>query len=251
MKTKFTVNEKYLDLSDFIKDLPNTFDQVGELIYTGRNEVRKVEVNGHLLAIKYFKRMTIANRFIYASFRKTKGQRAFEYAGWLLKQGITTPENVAYVDYYKHGMLKKSFLVTEFTEYKPVKDLFSLPISESEEGLKAFARFTYDLHQKGIFHHDYSVGNILFSKTGDVYDFSLIDNNRMKISKYSFRRGIKTLNRLAIPVERMGIVAAEYARVSGINDLEMLNAMVLIRLLHQLRNVIKRWLKAPIRYLTR
>jgi hypothetical protein len=49
----------------------------------------------------------------------------------------------------------------------------------------------------------------------------------------------------------MGIVAAEYSRVSGISDLEMLNAMVFIRLLHQVRNLLKKWVKAPIHYLTR
>jgi tRNA A-37 threonylcarbamoyl transferase component Bud32 len=251
VKTKIHISDKFSGLSDFISDLPKNYDRVGELIYNGRNEVRTVKVNGLVLVIKYFKRMTLANRFIYAMFRKTKAQRAFEYAAWLLDKGITSPENVAYVDCYEHSMLVKSFFVNIYTDYKPIKDLFALSISDSEEGLKAFARFTYQLHRKGVFHYDYSVSNILFSNNDGVYDFALIDNNRMKISKYSFRRGIKTLNRLAIPVERMGIVAAEYARVSGVNDLEMLNAMVLIRLLHQLRNVIKQWLKAPIRYLIR
>ena len=42
-----------------------------------------------------------------------------------------------------------------------------------------------------------------------------------------------------MPVEQMGIVAAEYSRISGINDLEVLNAMTLIRLLHQFKNVVK------------
>ncbi len=245
MKTNICINEKYSGLSDFIRALPQNFDHTGELIYSGRNEVRKVEINGKLLVIKYFKRMTVANRFIYAAFRKTKAQRAFEYADWLLKQGITTPENIAYVDCYMYGLLCKSYLITEFTDYQPVKELFNLPISDSEEGLKAFARFTFQLHQKGIFHHDYSVSNVLFSENNSQYDFSLIDNNRMKISEYSLRKGIKTLKRLAIPVECIGIVAAEYSRVSGINDVEMLNAMVLIRLFHQLKDTIKHWLKAP------
>jgi serine/threonine protein kinase len=195
--------------------------------------------------------MTLANRYIYSLFRKSKAQRAYENSNWLNSKGITSPESVAFIDCYKYGMLRESFFVSVYTSYKPIKELFESPISESEEGLKAFARFTYSLHQKGVFHRDYSANNILYKLDGLNYDFALIDINRMKISGYSFRKGIKTLNRLDIPVEGMGIVAAEYSRVSGISDLEMLNAMVFIRLLHQVRNLLKKWVKAPIHYLTR
>lgn len=251
MKTKSFINRKYSGLSEFIEALPQNYDRIENLAYSGRNEVRIVVVDGIVLVIKYFKRMTLANRFIYANFRKSKAQRAFEYSEWLNDMGITSPESVAFLDCYKDGMLHKSFYVSVYTEYKPIKELFSLPIYESEEALKAFARFTYQLHRKGVFHYDYSAGNILFAYDGNAYDFALIDNNRMKISKYSFRKGIKTLNRLAIPVELTGIVAAEYSRVSGLNDLELLNAMVLVRLLHQFRNLLKKWVKTPIRYFSR
>lgn len=248
MKTSHHINDKFVELSDFVGNLPENYNSTGQLVHSGRNEVRIVQINGLVLAVKYFKRMTLANRFIYATFRKSKAQRAFENSAWLLKKGITSPENVAFIDCYEYSLLKKSFFVSLFTDYKPIKELFSLTLAESEEGLKAFARFTHLLHQKGVFHYDYSASNILYSNVNGQYDFALIDINRMKISKYSFKRGIRTLNRLVMPVEQMGIVAAEYSRISGINDLEVLNAMTLIRLLHQLKNVVKKWIKSPLRY---
>lgn len=251
MKTIIQVNKNYARFSDLFRLLPETFQSMGTLVHSGRNEVRIVQIDGVTFAIKYFKKMTIANRYIYALFRKSKAQRAFENSDYLQRHAVTSPVNVAYVDCYKHGMLRHAYYISLFTDYKPLKDLLALPLVDAVDGLKALARFTSEIHQKGIFHNDYSINNILYSNIGNRYDFSLIDNNRMCISDYSFRKGVRTLKRLDIPVEMMGIVAAEYARTSGKNDLEMLNAMVIIRLLHQLRNAFKKWVKTPLHYLTK
>lgn len=249
MKTEIYVNNKFRFLSEFFSGLPDQFESLGTEIYRGRNEVRIVEVDGLKLAIKYFKRMTLANRYIYATMRKTKAQRAFEHTGWLHENGISSPENVGYVNCYKYGMLHKAYYVSLYTDYHPLWELINQPLAKSEDGLKAFARFTYKLHQLGVFHHDYSINNVLFAVRDGEYDFSLIDNNRMKYSAYSFRKGMKNLNRMAIPVEGMGIVAAEYARVSGANDLEILNAMTLTRLFFLGRIALKRWAKKPVHLL--
>ncbi len=251
MKTKIFVKEKFSSLNDFVRQIPDNYADVGTEIYSGRNDVRVINLNGLVLAVKYFKKLTLANRYIYATIRKSKAQRAFEHTEWLLGQGISSPENVAYVNCYKFGMLHKSYYISLYSGYKPLKDMLSLPISESEEGLKAFARFTYKIHKAGVFHHDYSINNVLYSKVDNQYDFSLIDNNRLKTSDYSFRKGMKNLNRMAIPVEGMGIVAAEYARVSGANDLEILNAMTLTRLFYQARIALKYWVKTPLRLFKR
>jgi len=246
MKTEIYVNNKFRFLSEFFSGLPERFESLGTEIYRGRNEVRIVEVNGLKLAVKYFKRMTLANRYIYATMRKTKAQRAYEHTDWLRNNGISSPENVGYVNCYRYGMLQKAYYVSLYTEYRPLLELINQPLSISEDGLKSFARFTYKLHQLGIFHHDYSINNVLFAVKGNDYDFSLIDNNRMKNAPYSFRKGMKNLNRMAIPVEGMGIVAAEYAKVSGANDLEILNAMTLTRLFFLARIALKRWAKKPV-----
>lgn len=251
MKIKLHIKHEFLGLEYFMRSLPECYDHIGELVYSGRNEVRVVSIAGQVMAIKYFKRMTLANRFIYATVRKSKAKRAFEHTEWLLRQGISSPENVAYVNLYKACMLRKAFYVSLFTDYQPLKNLLVQPLSESEEGLKAFARFTYKLHKLGVYHFDYSNNNVLYKVMDGKYDFSLIDNNRMKKSSYSFRKGMKNLNRMAIPVEGLGIVAGEYARVAGVDDLETLNAMVLIRLIHNGRMKLKKWLKMPLVLLKR
>ena len=250
MKTEIFINPKYSILDDFIRQLPDNYSNLGELIYIGRNDVRIINVNGLLLAVKFFKRMTLANRYIYATVRKSKACRAYEHTSLLLEKGITSPEHVAYVNCYKYGMLHKAYYVSLYTDYKPFKDLVALPISETEEALKAFARFTFRLHQAGIYHNDFTIYNVLYSHTDNQYDFSLIDNNRMSFKNYSFREGMKSLRRLSVSVDILGVIAAEYAKESHVNDYVTLNMMLFIRLRQLAHSSIKRWIKAPLQLIT-
>lgn len=249
MKTEVFVNPNFSYLTNFIKQIPESFNEIGNELHNGRNEVRLVDVNGLKIIVKYFKRITWANRLIFATIRKTKAQRAFEHSILLLKSGFSSPVPVAYVDVYKKGLLFKSFYISLYTDYKPIKQLFSLPIAESEEALKAFSRYTYRLHRAGIFHDDYNLSNVLYSYNGHEYDFSLIDNNRMRFRRYSYGRGIRNLERLKIPVDRMGIIAAEYARESHASDIHILNAMIFYRLQYLFRVSFKKKFKALVRLL--
>jgi hypothetical protein len=72
MKTETFVHPSYSNLKDFISQIPDNFSSLGEEVYNGRNDVRFVEINGVVLAIKYFKRITLANRYIFATVRKSK-----------------------------------------------------------------------------------------------------------------------------------------------------------------------------------
>lgn len=251
MKTEMVINEKYSHLEDFVRQLPENFQNLGDLIYAGRNDVRVIEVNGLLLAVKFFKRMTLVNRYVYATMRKTKAQRSFEHTGFLLENGITSPENVAYINSYKSGRLDKAFYVSVYTNYQPLNDLISRPISETAEAFKAFAGFTYRLHSCGIYHNDFTIFNILYSYDGREYDFSLIDNNRMAFGSYSYHKGMRNLKRLSIPVEILGLIAAEYSRVARVDELKTIHILSFFRWHYLSRHLFKWKMKAPIRWLKR
>lgn len=243
MRQEIYINPKFEGLSEFISKIPDNYDNLGKLMHRGRNEIKTIEKDGTVLIIKYFKKITLANRLIYATIRKSKSQRSFENSLHLLGKGIATPEPIAYINSYKHGLLYRSYYISAFSKYKPLSELLELPIKESEEALKAFARFTFKLHNSGIVHNDYTVNNILYDREGDEYKFSLIDNNRMSFRKYTYSRKIKDLERLKIPVDKMGIIAAEYAKQSNENDLRTLNAMIFFRIRYVIGNKIKRGVK--------
>jgi serine/threonine protein kinase len=84
--------------------------------------------------------------------------------------------------------------------------------------LTDFARFTADLHQKGIFHKDYTPGNILFGKVGDHYEFELVDLNRMKFGKVSLKDGYKNLHRLCFNDDQYRFFTEAY--VAAVKSLE-------------------------------
>jgi len=246
MKTEIFVNPHFSHLGAFVKQIPDDYSYMGEEIHNGRNEVRVVSANGLLLTVKYFKKITFANKIIFATIRKSKARRAYEHSRILIRKSITTPEPVAYVNCYRYGILYKSFYVSLYTCYKPLKQLLELPTIESEKALKAFARFTYRLHSVGILHDDFSVNNVLYTQCNNDYDFSLIDNNRMRFRRYSYVRGVRNLERLKIPVEKMGIIAAEYAREAHESEIRTLNAMTFYRIRYMFKLSIKKWFKAII-----
>lgn len=246
MKTEIFVNPAFIHLMDFIQQIPDDFLHLGDEIYVGRNDVHLVSIRDHVLAIKYFKRLTLANRYISSTFRKPKARRSYEYSQELLTKGITSPEPVAYIHSYKYGMLYKDYYVSLYTHYSPVIELLELPITESEQALKALARFIYRVHIAGVFHQDLTTRNILYSYVGNKYDFSLIDNNRMRFHSYTFKRGMNNLNRLSLPVETIGIIAAEYARMAKVSELKALNAMVFARWRSRIRVGLKQLIKMPL-----
>lgn len=243
MKKEIYINPALKHLSIAIHSISENFENLGEITHSGRNQVRVIDANGLKLVAKYFKRITLANRYIYATFRKSKAQRSFENSVYLLSRGINTPEPIAYINIYRFGMLYRCYYISIYTDFKPLTDIFEQTIPESEDALKAFAQFTFKLHRVGVAHNDYTVNNILYTKENNRYKFSLIDNNRMTFRKYSYTRGIKDLERLKIPVDKMGIIAAEYAKHANVSDLRTLNAIVFYRITYIVGSNIKKWLK--------
>lgn len=244
MKIEVYINPNYAYLNGFVNQIPEKFECLGEELHSGRNEIRVVDNDGFHIVVKYFKRITLANRILYATIRKSKARRAYEHSQLLLKKGITSPDPIAYINIYRAGILYKSYYLSLFTFYKPLRELFECPIIESEEGLKSFARFTYRLHSNGFLHKDYNVNNILYFQSNNEYDFSLIDNNRMRFRSYSYLRSIQNLERLKIPVDRMGIIANEYAQAAYASDIRTLNGMIYFRLRYLFKVSLEKWIKS-------
>jgi tRNA A-37 threonylcarbamoyl transferase component Bud32 len=243
MKRIVRINPLFNFLQDFINSIPEDFESLGEIIYTGRNIVRKVEIGEQYYIIKYFKKINPINRFVYAHIRKSKCQRAYEHSEILLKNGIDSPVPIAYIDISDKGIMKHCYYISQYTDYKPIDDLFNMPVAETEDALKDFARFTFKLHKAGIYHGDYNVTNILFKMTPGECKFSLIDTNRMRFRKYNYYRGLHNMNRLYIPINLIGIIAAEYAKLAEIDSIKALNSLTFYRIMYLGRLSAKRRIK--------
>lgn len=217
---KIVINPKYKHLKSFIQSLPSTFDNTGEVIYEGRNVLRKYTVDGLDITVKRFKQPHVINRFVYAYFRLSKACRSYLYATKLLQRGVNTPEPIAYIENFHFG-LNDSYYVSLHSDLpRLIREFWTIPeIGDRAFILKSFAEFTAHMHRQEVLHLDYSAGNILFDVKEGIPVFSLVDINRVAIGKpVSEEDGYKCFSRLWLPHETYIYIARAYALACGYDE---------------------------------
>jgi aminoglycoside phosphotransferase (APT) family kinase protein len=132
--------------------------------------------------------------------------------------GFDTPLPIAYIEEFKHGLLYRSYYICKFCDYERSFREFTY-YKESFDGkddiLTAFADFTAQLQNAGIYHKDYSPGNILFTKKNDRISFCIIDINRVKFGYVDEKAGYKNFERIWGGDAMLAVIAERYARNRG------------------------------------
>jgi len=210
------IHDSYKSFDKEIDSFIESFETSGESIKDKRNKLKLFDLNGTVVNIKSFKVPHLFNQIVYKFFRKSKAQRSFEYANKLLELGVGTPQPIAYYTFPSLLLFKKSFYISEHQNsdltYRELSHDLNYP--NHERILRAFTRFTYDLHEKGILFLDHSPGNTLITITNDDYNFSLVDLNRMIFKPLSFDERIKNFERLTPHKHIVETMSDEYAKVS-------------------------------------
>jgi hypothetical protein len=200
-------------LNSFIATFNSTGEQFGK---ADRNTIKLFKLNNLTLNIKSFKVPNVFNQFAYKFLRKSKAQRSFEYANRLLQMGIDTPNPIAYYEFTTPFLFKKSFYISEHFDsdltYRELTKDLNYP--DHEDILRAFTRFTYQLHEKNINFLDHSPGNTLIKKKGNDFSFYLVDLNRMEFKPISFETRIKNFSRLTVHRSMVEVMSDEYAKCS-------------------------------------
>ena len=211
--------------SDY-QSLIHSFESIREIfagddhsIHKARNELKIIELNGIKTVVKSFKVPHLLNRIIYTYFRKSKAYKSYHNALRLEELGISTPKPIALIEFYEAGFLGESFFVAEYFEYDfTIRTPLLEPLEDREEIFKAFAAYTYDLHKCGVWHLDYSPGNILIKRTEEGYQFSIVDINRMDFRPITAMQGCENFNKLWATDEEIEIMGREYARLCGLDE---------------------------------
>lgn len=205
----------YQHKNAFLK-LIYSFNTVGTVFgNSDRNVIKTVDFKGLSLNIKSFKEPNLINKIAYQYFRKSKARRSFEYATLLKDKGIGTPEPIAYFE-FKHGLgFGKSFYISQHTTPDlTYRELVHQPdFPDHEKILRAFTRFTFQLHEKGVEFQDHSPGNTLIFIEKDDIKFALVDLNRMKFKRLNFRERMFNFRRLTPKKEMVEIMSDEYAQL--------------------------------------
>jgi len=203
------INPKYKSLHGWIEHIPERFESEGKLVYSGRNMIKVFNVDGLQINVKRYRKPHLLNRVIYSFFRPSKAKRSFQYALLLESKNIPTPEPVAYIIIKKYGLINFSFLITLQVDYSHnLYEFGTGGVRGREDILDALARFTAKLHENGVYHKDYSPGNILFN---DTLDFCIIDINRMRFAPVSVRKGCANFARLWGQKPVFCLLASSYA----------------------------------------
>ena len=193
----------------------NQFNHTGELIGDGkRNVIKIIEIEGVKYNVKSFKIPNFFNKIAYKFFRKGKAERSFEYASRLKAMGILTPEPQAYA-VETSLLFGRSYYISRQLDYDfTIRKMVDEPTADDFEAIvRAFTRFTYELHEQGIHFIDHSPGNTLIKKAGDEYLFYLVDLNRMTFGVLDFNTRIKNFSRLSAPDAMLDVMSDEYAKL--------------------------------------
>jgi serine/threonine protein kinase len=218
---KTVIHPDYAFYSDFIERLPDIFHSEGKTIYKSRNEIKVFEVNGVEINVKQYKVPIFINRIMSTFFRPTKAHRAYTYAFELLAKGFDTPQPIAYIHFTKAGLIHQCYFISLQSPYpRNMYEFGKGPLTGRESVIRGLAHYAARLHDAGIYHKDFSPGNILFQLTDDEVKFLLVDINRMQFGSVSIEKGCANFARLWGSQEMFRLIAKEYAvaRNAGIDE---------------------------------
>jgi hypothetical protein len=218
MKNKKVIHTDFEASFNFLEDFILNFDTKGEIFGNqDRNSLKLFQLNDKTVNVKSFRVPNIINQIAYKFLRKSKAQRSFEYANRLADLGIGTPQPIAYYEFTTLFLFKKSYYISEQQvcdlTYRELTTDLNYP--NHELILRAFTRFTLQLHEKGIHFLDHSPGNTLIELNNGDYKFYLVDLNRMEFKYLDFKTRIKNFSKLTIHKSMIEVMSDEYAKCSG------------------------------------
>ena len=177
----------------------------GDVIFHRRNTLRLTEG----VVVKQFAKPNLLRGLWYGWFGKSKARRSYEYARRMEEM---TPKPVAYREVRVCGVLRESWYACEASTCRHTfNEIIGAPDFPNRKAiLEAIGRFTATLHQQGIYHQDYSGGNILFNEDGSRVE--VIDLNRIRFChSLSRQQRLRNFERLNIDREALRTMATAYA----------------------------------------
>ena len=215
------LNPEYEALRPFLLTIPRVFNSVGKTIYQGRNTIKVITTpDGLRLNVKRYHVPKGPNRLVYSwGIRKPKGLRAFQYPAILLAKDIPTPEPVAYIEERGTlGLLGYTYFISLQIDYGHTFYEFGNAAEGTyEEAAEALGRFAASMHEKGVFHKDFTPGNILWKKDSEGYHFMLVDINRMNFGPVSMKRGLSNLIKFWGPRRFTELLITAYCKARHAN----------------------------------
>ncbi|PHQ89446.1 MAG: hypothetical protein COB42_06925 [Sulfurimonas sp.] len=220
MSFKYQINKKYENLKDDLLNIQTIFHDASESIHKARNELKIISFGGEKYVVKSFKIPHFINRVAYSFIRDGKAKKSYANATKLIELNVNTPEPIGIIEFFSCGLLRESYFISKYEPYDiTIREVFHHKVDNYAEILKAFTNFTFEIHKKGVWHVDYSLGNILISSNNGIYKFSIVDINRMVFKDIDATQGLKNFNKFWAKDENdLLLIAKEYAKLTDYNE---------------------------------
>ena len=244
-KARWALSPGKEHLEPLLKNLSESFDEISDTIYQGRNVLKRLAWGQERIIIKSFACPNILNRYIYRWARKSKARRAYENAGKLTKLNIITPLPVGYIEYHCDSYLAQSFYVyEEWSADSTIREV----ITDSQfpnrvEILSSLGRLAASLHSRSVNFRDFSPGNILM-KYSELAEFCLVDINRITFESLSLKKRMRAFARLWLDDHDLLFVIAGYVKASGDPESRSLRLALYYSRQHKRQSLHKERLKA-------
>jgi len=210
---KYRLNPSFEnEFKDFLLNIKDYFQKSAHSIHKARNELKIISFDNIEVVVKSFKVPNIVRRIYYTYFRDSKAKKSYDNS---VKVGNFTPTPIGYIEFYTQGLLADSYFVAKKFDYDfTIKEpIVNKELVDRENIFREFAKFTYQLHEKNIYHNDYSPGNILIKREEVGYTFKIVDINRMQFKKLSLEERLKNFAKLWLKDENLTSIIEEYAKL--------------------------------------
>ena len=245
-QSRWKLHHNFEELKPLLFEVKSHFNESNNFIHDARNKLKTIQYKGLDIVIKSFKVPNLINQFAYAYLRDSKAKKSYQNALRLEELKITTPQPIGYIEFFKSGLLKESYFLSLQTHYDfTIREvLLDKNWPDHDAIFEQFGEFTYEVHQKGVLHKDYSPGNILITKLEDgKHRFDLVDINRMDFTELSYTQKMKNLSKLWADEDDMRLIATAYAKAGNLDAESTANAMIKYDLQNKRTKRFKRRLK--------
>jgi tRNA A-37 threonylcarbamoyl transferase component Bud32 len=154
--------------------------------YSPEVTVSILENGGQKLSIKHYHPLNFWDRF-KEHFRYSKGMKAWVAGNGLSVRGIPSLKPLGLVERRNWSGLNESSFLMEVSDRDEELDRYILKnLSDFKERrifIKAFAKWLSHCHQLNLYHQDMKTCNMIISKTGEAWDFFLLDLEDVRLDE--------------------------------------------------------------------
>lgn len=230
------------EFEELLTNIREYFKDSSDSIHKARNEIKILEFKNQKLVVKAFKIPNFINKIVYTFFRGTKAKKSYENS---IRISSFVPQAIGYIEFRKFGLLSDSYFISEQFEYDfTIREvILDADFKDRENIFREFAKFTYQLHEDGILHKDYSPGNILIKQDENSYEFKIVDINRMEFKDLNYDDRLKNFSQLWVKNSDLKIIVDEYSALMNKDSKTSLEKAVYYSQKHKDRKNFKKRLK--------